>query len=135
MDLESHNTNRGIARELAETGRALPGTLSLQSYSCGKANCRCRAEPPQLHGPYALWTRKVAGKTVTRRLSAQEFEDFQWLFDNAKRLRVLIKRSMNSLSKSLKVRRREGAHRYASGSTGYVGPSSDGIRAPGHAGD
>ena len=36
---------------------------------CGKDNCRCKADPPILHGPYLHWTRTVAGKTVTRTLT------------------------------------------------------------------
>lgn len=79
-----------IAAELAQTGFALPGTLSLQRYRCGKANCRCRADPPTLHGPYALWTRKIDQRTVTRRLSAAELADYAPLFENARRLRALL---------------------------------------------
>lgn len=79
-----------IAAGLAETGFALPGTLSLQRYRCGKATCRCRADPPQLHGPYAQWTRKIEARTVTRRLSSSELTDYGPLFDNAKRLRALV---------------------------------------------
>jgi len=79
-----------IAAELAEVGFALPGTLSLQRYRCGKASCRCRADPPQLHGPYALWTRKIDQRTVTRRLSAAELAEVGPLFENAKRLRALV---------------------------------------------
>ena len=79
-----------IAAELAATGFALPGTLSLQRYRCGKSNCRCRADPPTLHGPYALWTRKIDAKTVTRRLSAAELVDYAPLFENAKPLRALL---------------------------------------------
>jgi hypothetical protein len=79
-----------IAKALAEVGFALPGSLTVKAYKCGKANCRCRAEPPQLHGPYALWTRKLDNKTVTRTLTDDELADYQPLFDNAKRLRALI---------------------------------------------
>jgi hypothetical protein len=45
---------------------------------------------PRLHGPYAEWTRKIGGKTVTRRLTQAEPADWQPLFDNAKRLRTLL---------------------------------------------
>ena len=79
-----------IAAGLADVGFALPGTLSLQRYRCGKPTCRCRADPPQLHGPYAQWTRKIEAKTVTRRLSPSELADYGPLFDNAKRLRALV---------------------------------------------
>jgi len=79
-----------IAAELARTGFALPGTLTVRAYACGKPNCRCHASPPRLHGPYAEWTRKIGGKTTTRRLSPAELAEYQPLFDNAKRLRALL---------------------------------------------
>jgi hypothetical protein len=79
-----------IAAELAATGFALPGTLTVRTYACGKQNCRCHADPPALHGPYAEWTRKIDGKTVTRRLTPAELADWQPLFDNAKRMRALL---------------------------------------------
>ncbi len=79
-----------IAAQLAATGFALPGTLTVRAYACGKPNCRCHADPPRLHGPYAEWTRKVGGKTVTRRLTPDELADWQPLFDNAKKIRALL---------------------------------------------
>ena len=79
-----------IATALAEVGFALPGSLTVKAYRCGKANCRCRADPPQLHGPYAFWTRKLDNKTVTRTLTDDELAEYQPLFDNAKKLRALI---------------------------------------------
>jgi hypothetical protein len=50
-----------IAAELARADFALPGTLTVRSYACGKPGCRCHADPPRLHGPYAEWTRKIGG--------------------------------------------------------------------------
>jgi hypothetical protein len=79
-----------IAAELARAGYALPGTLTVRAYACGKPNCRCHASPPRLHGPYAEWTRKIAGKTVTRRLTPAELAEYQPLFDNARKLRALL---------------------------------------------
>jgi hypothetical protein len=80
-----------IAAEIAATaGYALPGTLVVRAYACGKPGCRCHASPPRLHGPYAEWTRKIDGKTVTRRLTPDQLAEYQPLFDNAKRLRALL---------------------------------------------
>jgi hypothetical protein len=79
-----------IAAELARAGFALPGTLSVRAYACGKPNCRCHADPPRLHGPYAEWTRKISGKTATRRLTPRELAEYQPLFDNARKLRALL---------------------------------------------
>ena len=79
-----------IAAELAQIGFALPGTLTERPMRCGHANCRCHADPPQLHGPYHQWTRKVAGKTVTRFLSDDQLADYSDWFDNQRRLRALL---------------------------------------------
>lgn len=79
-----------IAAGLAAVGFALPGTLTIRAYRCGKSRCRCHADPAALHGPYAEWTRKIDGKTVTRRLTDAELADYQPLFDNAKKLRALL---------------------------------------------
>jgi hypothetical protein len=79
-----------IAAELAATGFALPGTLTIRAYECGKPRCRCHSGPDARHGPYAEWTRKIGGKTVTRRLTGAELEAWQPLFDNARKIRELI---------------------------------------------
>jgi hypothetical protein len=79
-----------IAAELATTSFALPGTLTVRAYRCGKPRCRCRADPPRLHGPYNEWTRKIDGKTVTRRLTDEQLAAWQPLFDNARKLRALL---------------------------------------------
>lgn len=81
---------RRICAALAEVGFALPGSLTVKAYKCGKANCRCKADPPALHGPYAFWTRKIDNKTVTRMLKPDELADYQPLFDNARKLRELV---------------------------------------------
>ena len=85
-----HAARDRIAAELARAGYALPGTLTVRSYACGKPNCRCHASPPRLHGPYAEWTRKIAGKTITRRLTPAQLAEYQPLFDSAKKLRALL---------------------------------------------
>ena len=91
MEPATGRTLEVIAAELAAVaGPALPGTLLVRSYACGKLSCRCHADPPVLHGPYAEWTRKIGGKTVTRRLSPAELADYQPLFDNAKKIRALL---------------------------------------------
>ena len=80
----------GIAAELASLGLALPGTLIERHVRCGRANCRCHADPPALHGPYWQWTRKVAGKTVTRLVPDNQLEDYRQWLDNDRRLRALV---------------------------------------------
>lgn len=85
-----HRARQRLAAALAEIDFVLPGSIVVRHTRCGKANCRCKADPPELHGPYISWTRKVAGKTVTRVLSPDQLERYQHGFDNARRLRELI---------------------------------------------
>jgi hypothetical protein len=79
-----------IAAALGEIGFALPGSLSVRSYRCGKANCACHGEPPRLHGPYAQWTRRIGSRTVHTNLTPEQLEDYQPFFANAARLRALV---------------------------------------------
>jgi Family of unknown function (DUF6788) len=80
----------GIAAELASLGFALPGTLIERHVRCGRANCRCHADPPVLHGPYWQWTRKIGGKTVTRLVPHEQLADYRQWLDNDRRLRALV---------------------------------------------
>jgi uncharacterized protein DUF6788 len=79
-----------LAQALAQTGFALPGTLLQRHTRCGKPNCRCKNDPPTLHGPYYQWTRKVDGKTITRLLTAEQHQRYQHWFTNAQRARQLL---------------------------------------------
>src|SRR5674476_739765 len=60
-----HRRATQITNEIATLGFALPGSVALRYTTCGTSGCRCHADPPQPHGPYPSWTRKVAGKTIT----------------------------------------------------------------------
>ena len=79
-----------IASEIAAVGPVLPGTLSERYLTCRSAGCRCHGDPPQLHGPYWYWTRKVDQKTVSKLLSADQVPDYVEWFANRHRLRDLV---------------------------------------------
>lgn len=78
-----------IVNQIAQLGPTMPGSLVQRRNRCRRSGCRCQGDPPQLHGPYPAWTRKVAGKTITRSLSAEQAERYQAWFDNARRLSEL----------------------------------------------
>lgn len=82
---------RRIAGEMASIGPCLAGSVVVRHGRCGKASCSCRGDPPRLHGPFRSWTRKVANKTVTRLLSAEQLADYQTLFDNDRKLKALVR--------------------------------------------
>jgi hypothetical protein len=88
---------REILAELAEIGYALPGSLVLRTTACGKPACRCKADPPELHGPYVSWIRRSGGRPVTRKLTPGQEQRYRPWFDNARRLRELT-RELEDLS-------------------------------------
>ena len=59
-------------RNLQDTGFILYGTVRRHYMKCGHKGCKCHADPPQLHGPYYDWTRRVDGKTRTVRLTEDQ---------------------------------------------------------------
>lgn len=81
-----------IAVRLAKVGFVLPGTLFERYTHCGKANCRCHGDPPQLHGPYYQWTRTTPGQRqpIVRRLSTELAERYWSWFDNTAVLRGIV---------------------------------------------
>ena len=79
-----------ITALLAGSAFALPGTVADRLTRCGQPDCRCHADPPQLHGPYHQWTRKKDGKTATRILSDDQLADYAPWFDNHRRIRELV---------------------------------------------
>ena len=80
-----------IQQRLATLGELRPGHLSEQYNVCGNPNCRCKANPPQKHGPYyqLSWTRKRKSRTrfVRRselravRAQLKNYETLQELLD------------------------------------------------------
>ena len=83
--------HRALLRQSTDLGLVLRGTIGKRFMPCGKAACRCKADPPLLHGPYYLWTRKVAGKTVTVRLTAEQVARCQPWTRNMRKLDRLVR--------------------------------------------
>jgi hypothetical protein len=81
---------RRISTQLAKLRFALPGSVQSRYTRCGRTGCRCMADPPQPHGPYWWWTRKVANKTITQILTDDQYADYQTWFDNARQARALL---------------------------------------------
>ena len=81
---------RRLAGQLAEVGWILKGSIVERHVSCGNPGCRCHADPPQLHGPYWQWSTAVNGKTVSRRLSEQQAQQYREWIDNRKRLEAIL---------------------------------------------
>ena len=90
MTTDPRRRQRQLRAQLANGGYALPGSIVMRYTRCQNPGCRCRAEPPELHGPYPTWTHKTGGKTVTRTLDPDRAERYQAWIDAARHLRQLI---------------------------------------------
>jgi hypothetical protein len=78
-----------LLAELATLGFCLPGSIAERQIRCPNPGCHCHHDPPQLHGPYLAWTRKVNQKTVTHNLTPDQATRYRTWFENNKRLRQL----------------------------------------------
>jgi hypothetical protein len=88
---------RVLKDQLRALGFVIAGSLTERWTTCGKANCRCTADPPQRHGPYIEYTRKVAGKTTGRRLTPEQAQQYRAWIANRRTL-DLITAEMDELS-------------------------------------
>lgn len=89
-DTPADERRRQILDEIASLGYCLPGSVVDRTSRCGNPNCRCHTDPEYRHGPYRSWTRKVAGRTVTRNFSDNQLQRYQDWFDNDRRLKALV---------------------------------------------
>ena len=83
--------HRALVAELADLGLVLRGSIANSFNRCGNPTCRCKADPPMLHGPYCQWTRKVAGKTVTIRLSPEQADRLKEWNHNMRKLDRIVR--------------------------------------------
>ena len=79
-----------IKQKLAALGDLRPGSLSEQYNVCGNPRCRCKADPPQRHGPYYQlgWTRKR--KSTTRFIRKPDVPATQAQLRNYAQLQSLV---------------------------------------------
>lgn len=76
--------------QLAQVGFMTKGSVVRRHTTCGKAGCRCQADPPTLHGPYWQWSTAAKGKTITRRITEQQATLYkEWVANRRRALRIL----------------------------------------------
>lgn len=81
---------RALTEQIRDLGFIATGSVIERYTVCAAAGCRCHADPPQRHGPYFQHTRKVAGKTVTVRLTPKQAQRYREQIANRRRLDELI---------------------------------------------
>ena len=79
-----------IQAALATLGDLRPGTLSEQYNVCGKPGCRCKASPPQKHGPYYQVSFTWQGKSQSQFVRREDVPAVRMQLRNYQRLRTLV---------------------------------------------
>lgn len=90
MTTQDEHRYETLKESLADLGPIRRGTVLHRLMPCGNSGCRCHADPPQLHGPYYDWTRKVKGKTVTVRVTEEQALLLKQWIANARRLDEIL---------------------------------------------
>jgi hypothetical protein len=88
---------RELAEQIRDLGFIATGSVSERHTVCATDGCRCHHDPPERHGPYLQHTRKVAGKTVTTRLTPEQAQRYRDEIGNRRRLDEIIA-SMSEIS-------------------------------------
>ena len=81
-----------LKQAIVRLGDLRPGKLSQQYNVCGKADCRCKADPPQKHGPYYQLSFTRNGKSSTQFVRKEDLAVVRQQLSNYQRLRELIDR-------------------------------------------
>ena len=78
--------------ELVALGDLRPGSLSTQYNVCGTPGCRCKATPPEKHGPYyqVSFTRK--GKSSSKFVKKKDLPAVRKQLKNYERMKLLTAR-------------------------------------------
>jgi len=79
-----------IKAALAAMGELRPGTLSQQYNVCGKPACRCKAQPPQKHGPYYQLSFTWQGKSQSEFVRRGDVPTVRRQLRTYQRLRSLV---------------------------------------------
>ena len=79
-----------IKKQIAQLEELRPGSLSKQYNVCGSPGCRCKATPPQKHGPYYHLSYTRRGKGGTRAFKKDDIPVLKTHLVNYERLRSLI---------------------------------------------
>jgi hypothetical protein len=82
-----------IKQQIIKLGpELLPGVLTQQYNVCGKASCRCKADPPQKHGPYYQLSFTRNRRSSTQFVSKDDLDLVRRHVRDYKQLRKLLDR-------------------------------------------
>ncbi len=77
-------------KAVASLGDLRPGSLSEQYNTCGTPNCRCKADPPQRHGPYYQLNYTRHGRSRTETVHPEHLAQVRSEIRNYQKLQALL---------------------------------------------
>ena len=78
-----------IKRALTQLGPLRPGSISRQYNICGSPGCRCKADPPEKHGPYHQLNYTWRARSHTEFVRDQDLAALSAALANYQQLRSL----------------------------------------------
>lgn len=81
-----------VKKDLAALGDLRPGSLSTQYNVCGSPGCRCKATPPEKHGPYYQVSFSRKGKSSTKFVKKEDLPTIRKQLKNYERMKELVDR-------------------------------------------
>ncbi len=78
--------------QIAKLGDLRPGKVSVQYNTCGTPNCRCKADPPQRHGPYYQLNYTRGGRSRTEAVRPEYLAQVEAQTRNYLKLQALLDR-------------------------------------------
>jgi hypothetical protein len=94
-----------LLRRLAGFEHICSGNLRSRSLVCGKKRCRCKGDPPALHGPYYYWSRRSKGRLVQKVLSPGQAEFVRKAIKAYREMQQLLREWEEETAKSIKAMR------------------------------
>ena len=79
-----------VKRDLMQLDGLRMGSLSEQYNVCGTPGCRCKASPPEKHGPYHQLSYTRKGKSTTRFIRKPNLTTIKRQLRNYARLKSLV---------------------------------------------
>ncbi|MGH9067636.1 MAG: DUF6788 family protein [Acidimicrobiales bacterium] len=95
-----------VKAQLAALGDLRPGTLSEQYNTCRSPACRCKADPPQRHGPYHQLSYSRRGRSTTENIRPEQVAAVRAQITNYRELRHLVDEWIDAAIELERLRRR-----------------------------
>jgi len=94
-----------IKAQVAGLGDLRPGTVSIQYNTCGTPNCRCKADPPDKHGPYYQLSYTRGGRSRTESVRPERLAQLRSEVANYQLLQNLIDQWVDASIELAQLRR------------------------------